>query len=32
MQDALYIAVTIIFFVLAAALARGCESLEREEK
>ena len=32
MQDLLYIAVTIVFFVVAATFTRGCERLEKEEK
>ncbi len=32
MRDALYITVTILFFIGAAAFARGCESLENEEQ
>jgi hypothetical protein len=32
MQDIFYIFWTIVFFVVAAALTRGCERLEHEEK
>jgi hypothetical protein len=32
MQDIFYIAITVVFFVVAAALTRGCEKLEKEEK
>jgi hypothetical protein len=32
MQDIFYIVVTVVFFVAAAAFARGCEHLEKEEK
>jgi hypothetical protein len=32
MQDILYIVVTVVFFVVAAAFTRGCEKLEKEEK
>jgi hypothetical protein len=32
MQDILFIGVTIVFFVVAAVFARGCEKLEKEEK
>ena len=32
MQDLIYIGVTVLFFVLAAALAKGFDRLEREEK
>jgi len=32
MLDALCIGLTIIFFLVSAALVRGCEKLENEEK
>jgi hypothetical protein len=32
MQDIFYIVVTVVFFVVAAAFALGCEKLEKEEK
>jgi hypothetical protein len=31
MQDIFYIVVTVVFFVVAAAFARGCAKLEKEE-
>jgi hypothetical protein len=32
MQDLFYVAITIILFAIGAALTRGCEILENEEK